>query len=67
MRHRARELMVGQRMSALNALRGLSEIGVVAAEGVDQNEASFTFERAYPSAQTVYESAALLGASRPHR
>jgi transposase len=35
MRHRARELMVGQRTSALNALRGhLSEIGVVAAQGV---------------------------------
>ena len=35
MRHRARELMVGQRTAALNALRGhLSEIGVVAAQGV---------------------------------
>ena len=35
MSHRARELMVGQRTSALNALRGhLSEIGVVAAQGV---------------------------------
>jgi transposase len=34
MRHRARELMVGQRTGALNALRGhLSEIGVVAAQG----------------------------------
>ena len=35
MRHRARELMVGQRTAVLNALRGhLSEIGVVAAQGV---------------------------------
>ena len=35
MRHRARELMVGQRTAALNALRAhLSEIGVVAAQGV---------------------------------
>ena len=35
MRHRARELMVGQRTAALNALRGhLSEIGVVGAQGV---------------------------------
>ena len=35
MRHRARELMVGQRTAALNALRShLSEIGVVAAQGV---------------------------------
>jgi transposase len=35
MRHRARELMVGQRTAALNAVRGhLSEIGVVAAQGV---------------------------------
>ena len=35
MRHRVRELMVGQRTAALNALRGhLSEIGVVAAQGV---------------------------------
>ena len=35
MRHRAREWMVGQRTAALNALRGhLSEIGVVAAQGV---------------------------------
>ena len=35
MRHRARELMVGQRTAALNAMRGhLSEIGVVAAQGV---------------------------------
>jgi transposase len=35
MRHRSRELMVGQRTAALNALRGhLSEIGVVAAQGV---------------------------------
>jgi transposase len=39
MRHRARELMVGQRTAALNALRDalrghLSEIGVVAAQGV---------------------------------
>ncbi len=35
MRHRARELMVGQRTATLNALRGhLSEIGVVAAQGV---------------------------------
>ena len=34
MRHRVRELMVGQRTAALNALRGhLSEIGVVAAQG----------------------------------
>jgi len=35
MRHRARELMVGQRTAALNALRGhLSEIGIIAAQGV---------------------------------
>ena len=35
MRHRARELIVGQRTAALNALRGhLAEIGVVAAQGV---------------------------------
>jgi hypothetical protein len=35
MRQRARELMVGQRTAALNSLRGhLSEIGVVAAQGV---------------------------------
>ena len=35
MRHRARELMVGQRTAALNAMRGhLSEIGIVAAQGV---------------------------------
>ena len=35
MRHRTRELMVGQRTAALNALRShLSEIGVVAAQGV---------------------------------
>ena len=35
MRHRARGLMVGQRTAALSALRGhLSEIGVVAAQGV---------------------------------
>src|SRR5271166_4314387 len=35
MRHRARELLAGQRTSLLNALRGhLAEIGVVAAQGV---------------------------------
>ena len=35
MRHRTRELMVGQRTAALNALRShISEIGVVAAQGV---------------------------------
>ncbi len=35
MRHRARELMVGQRTAALNALRcHLGEIGVIAAQGV---------------------------------
>ncbi len=35
MRHRAREQLVGQRTALLNALRGhLSEIGVVAAQGV---------------------------------
>jgi transposase len=35
MRHRARDLMVGQRTAALNALRShLAEIGVVAAQGV---------------------------------
>ena len=40
MRHRARELMVGQRTAALNALRGhLSEIGVVAAQGVQNANA----------------------------
>src|SRR5580700_9514190 len=34
MRHRARELLVGQRTAALNALRGhLSEIGIVAPQG----------------------------------
>ena len=34
MRHRARELLAGQRTSALNALRGhLAEIGVVAPQG----------------------------------
>ena len=34
MRHRARELLAGQRTAALNALRGdLAEIGVVAAQG----------------------------------
>jgi transposase len=34
MRHRARELLVGQRTAALNALRShLSEIGVIAAQG----------------------------------
>ena len=34
MRHRVRELFVGQRTAALNALRGhLGEIGVVAAQG----------------------------------
>ena len=34
MRHRVRELLVGQRTAALNALRGhLGEIGVVAAQG----------------------------------
>ena len=42
MRHRARELMVGQRTAALNALRGhLSEIGVVAAQGVQKLELGF--------------------------
>jgi transposase len=35
MRHGARELLVGQRTQALNALRGhLAEIGVIAAQGV---------------------------------
>src|SRR6202035_1532449 len=35
MRHRARELLAGQRTAALNALRGhLAEIGVVAPQGV---------------------------------
>ena len=35
MRHRVRELMVGQRTATINALRShLSEIGVVAAQGV---------------------------------
>jgi transposase len=35
MRHRARELLVGQRTQMLNALRGhLGEIGVVASQGV---------------------------------
>ena len=34
MRHRARELLAGQRTAALNALRGhLAEIGVVAPQG----------------------------------
>ncbi len=34
MRHRARELLAGQRTSLLNALRGhMAEIGVVAAQG----------------------------------
>ena len=34
MRHRARELLAGQRTSLLNALRGhLAEIGVVAPQG----------------------------------
>jgi transposase len=34
MRHRPRELLAGQRMAALNALRGhLAEIGVVAPQG----------------------------------
>ena len=35
MRHRVRELIVGQRTATINALRShLSEIGVVAAQGV---------------------------------
>src|ERR1700751_4814604 len=35
MRHRARELLAGQRTAALNALRGhLAEIGVIAPQGV---------------------------------
>ena len=35
MRHRARELLAGQRTAALNALRGhLAEIGVVGPQGV---------------------------------
>jgi hypothetical protein len=35
MRHRARELLAGQRTAALNALRGhLAEIGIVAPQGV---------------------------------
>jgi transposase len=34
MRHRARELLAGQRTAALNALRGhLAEIGLIAPQG----------------------------------
>ena len=37
MRHRARELLAGQRTAALKALRGpLAEIGVVAPQGAEQ-------------------------------
>jgi transposase len=37
MRHRARELLVGQRTQMLNALRGhLAEIGVIAAQGAQK-------------------------------
>ena len=37
MRHRVRELLMGERTALLNALRGhLAEIGMVAAQGVDR-------------------------------
>jgi transposase len=40
MRHRARDLMVGQRTAALNALRShLGEIGIIAAQGVQNAHA----------------------------
>ena len=36
MRHRARELLVGQRTQLLNAIRGhLSEVGIIAAQGAN--------------------------------
>jgi transposase len=40
MQHKARELLVGQRTSLLNALRGhLAEVGVIAAQGADHARA----------------------------
>jgi transposase len=64
MRHRARELLAGQRTAALNALRGhLAEIGVVAPQGAQH---AYGLKRMVPTASTrmARSSAPIACASR---